>query len=60
MASLLLIIILLILALLLFLNLNCIIEGLTRENKAFCFNSDFGLSRIGLNILQAQGCTCFP
>ncbi|MEM5794470.1 MAG: hypothetical protein QXS48_00455 [Candidatus Aenigmatarchaeota archaeon] len=60
MPNLILIIILLILIFLLFLNLDCIMEGISRENKAFCFHQDFGLSRVGLRISSSQGCTCYP
>ncbi|MEM7825767.1 MAG: hypothetical protein QW412_02835 [Candidatus Aenigmatarchaeota archaeon] len=59
MASLIVIMILLILALLLFLNLECIVEGMNRENKAFCIKQDLGLSKVGLSV-YGEGCTCFP
>ncbi|MGC8812338.1 MAG: hypothetical protein ACP5O8_02005 [Candidatus Aenigmatarchaeota archaeon] len=60
MARLIVIIILIILLLLLFLNLDCIAEGMNRENKAFCIEPDFGLSKLGLSVSSGQGCSCFP
>ncbi|MEM5846762.1 MAG: hypothetical protein QXX07_00305 [Candidatus Aenigmatarchaeota archaeon] len=60
MPNLILIIILLILIFLLFLNLDCIMEGINRENKAFCFYQDFGLNKIGAKTIPLSKCVCFP